>query len=171
MRSVLPPETARYARWEGLSPHMLLRGAGAPSAPRSESVRPVEARPRSLKNPLASGRPITMSDANNTPGDMAVAGNLLVADGARLRGNLRCDGAARIGRGAHIDGDVETVGPVVVRERARVTGTITCRDEVDWDPSAQAEGLVSAGPLRAGGEPIAASVKASQGVAPLEARE
>lgn len=111
-----------------------------------------------------------MSDANKTPGDMAVAGNLLVADGARLRGNLRCDGAARIGKAAGIDGDVDTAGPLTVRANARITGTITCRGEVDWDPTAQAEGLVCAGALRVGGEPIAASVKAAEGVAPSGAR-
>ena len=106
---------------------------------------------------------------NDTPeGDTAVAGNLIVADGGRMRANLRCDGHARLGKGALIEGDVDVRGTLAVRAGARITGAVTCGAEVDWHPAASAASLRSAGAFRVDGEPVAAALEAAEGVWPAD---
>jgi carbonic anhydrase/acetyltransferase-like protein (isoleucine patch superfamily) len=112
-----------------------------------------------------------MAPSKSPAGDLAVTGNLLVADGARLEGNLRCDGHARIGKGAEIDGDVDVGGSLVVRAEARIRGAVKCAADVDWHPSARAESLRCEGELRVGGHRIATALEAPGGIAAVTAEE
>lgn len=107
-----------------------------------------------------------MPDQTSDAGDMAVAGNLVVADGARLRGNLRCEGHARLGKGATIEGDVDVTGSLGVRAGVRIAGAVRCASQVDWHREATAESFACAGPFRIDGEAVAASLVAPEGIAP-----
>lgn len=107
-----------------------------------------------------------MADTKTPEGDMAVAGDLLVAERAYLRGNLRCDGQALVGRQARIDGNVDATKGVVVRAGVRIRGAVTTEGEVDWHPTAQAASLRCGGPFRVDRLTVAASVEAAEGVHP-----
>jgi hypothetical protein len=104
-------------------------------------------------------------------GEVAASGNFLVADGARLEGNFRCDGHARIGRAAVVDGALDVAGSLAVREKAAVTGAIACASDVDWHPLASAASLRSEGAFRLGEHQLAASLEAAEGVSPWEPKE
>lgn len=107
----------------------------------------------------------------NTQGEVAASGNFLVADGARLEGNFRCDGHARIGRAATVAGSLHVAGSLAVRDGATVSGELVCEGDVDWHPTAAAGSLRSLGVFRLGEHPLAASLEATEGVALWDAKE
>lgn len=107
-----------------------------------------------------------MDDTDEATGDMAVAGDLLVADGARVRGNLRCDGRASVGRLARIDGNLDVGGPLVVRDGADIRGNVACAADVEWHPRASAAGFRCKGRLRVEGQLVAGLLEAPGGIAP-----
>lgn len=108
-----------------------------------------------------------MGPSKRPAGDMAIAGNLVVADGALMRGNLRCEGHARLGAGATIEGDVTVDGTVAARADARITGALVCGESIEWHPSASAGRLRCEGPLCVEGTQVAAAVDAREGIGPL----
>lgn len=103
--------------------------------------------------------------------EVAASGNFLVADGARLEGNFRCDGHARVGRAATVVGTLHVAGSFAVRDGATITGDATCEGDVDWHPTASAGSLRSAGAFRLGAHQLAASLEAAEGVALWDAEE
>lgn len=104
-------------------------------------------------------------------GEVAASGNFLVADGARLEGNFRCEGHARVGRAAVVDGSLHVAGSLAVREGASITGGVTCASDVDWHPTASTSSLSTTGAFRLGAHQLAGAIEAPEGVAPWGSKE
>lgn len=104
----------------------------------------------------------------DSQGEVAASGNFLVADGARLEGNFRCDGHARVGRDATVAGSLHVAGSLAVRDGASVSGELVCEGDVDWHPTASAGSLRSVGAFRLGEHPLASALDAAEGVAMWE---
>lgn len=113
---------------------------------------------------VARARPMTATKLS--AGDIAITGDLVMADGARMQGNLRCEGDARLGKGAHVAGNVDVGGALVVRANVAIEGALACGGDVQWDPTARASVLRAPGEIRVGNVLVAKGIDARDGAGP-----
>jgi cytoskeletal protein CcmA (bactofilin family) len=66
--------------------------------------------------------------------DLVVKGDLNLADGVSIHGDVRCDGRAVIGRDSVIAGDLFAEGPIEILDNAVVLGNLFSQDSVQLYP-------------------------------------
>jgi cytoskeletal protein CcmA (bactofilin family) len=66
--------------------------------------------------------------------DLVVKGDLNLADGVSIHGDVRCDGRAIIGRDSVIAGDLFAEGPIEILHNAVVLGNLFSQDSVQLYP-------------------------------------